>query len=71
MQDAGPTEYLLTKPSNLTFHKGLQHVKPIIAVMFRGVIKDSENNKSTQFMFNKTTLFQMNMDKIIAIILVV
>ena len=38
--------------------------------MFQG-IKDSEGNKSTQLMFNKTTLFQTNMDKIFTIILVV
>ena len=48
-----------------------QNVKPIIATTFRGVIKDPENNKNTQLMFNKTTLFHTNMDKIITIILVV
>ena len=30
------------------------HVDPIIETIFWGVIKDSENNKSTQSMFNKT-----------------
>ena len=67
----GPTEYLLTKLSNLIFIEGSQHVKLIIAMMFQGVIKDSENNKSTQFIFNITTLFQTNMDKITTIILAV
>ena len=64
--DAGPTEYLLTKLSNLTILlciEGSQHIKPIIATMFRGVIKDLENNKSTQFMFNNTTLFQTTWTK--------
>ena len=33
--------------------------------------KDSENNKTAQFMFTKTTLIQTNMDKIITITLAV
>ena len=58
----GPIEYLLTKLSNLDFKEDPQHVKLILAIIFgevtedSGVIEDSENNKSTQFMFNKTTL---------------
>ena len=53
----------------LLFIESSQHVKPITAMTFRGVMKDSENNKSTQFMFNTNMLFQTNMDKIITIIL--
>ena len=69
--DAGPIEYFLTKLAVLLFIEGSWHLKPIIATMFRGVIKDLGNNKSTQFMFNITMLFQMNMDKIMTIILAV
>ena len=36
---------------------------------FVGVIKDSEYNKSTQFMLNKSALIQGNTDKIITIAL--
>ena len=35
------------------------------------VIKDSENNKSTQFMLNKSALIQRNTDKINTIALAV
>ena len=39
-----------------------QHAKPIITTIFGGVI-DSENNKRTQFMFNKSILIQANINK--------
>ena len=53
---AGPIEYLLTKLSNPGFIEDPQHVKLILAIIFGEVTEDSENNKSTQLMFNKTTL---------------
>ena len=59
---AGPIEYLLTKLSNRGFIEDPQHVKLILAIIFgevtedSGVIEDSGNNKSTQLIFNKTTL---------------
>ena len=38
----------------LSLMQDSHHVDPIIETIFWGVIKDSENDKSTQSMFNKT-----------------
>ena len=60
---AGPIEYLLTKLKTQRTHNmktnSLLHSNNIW-----GVIKDLENNKITQFMFNKTTLIQRNINEI-------
>ena len=63
---AGPIEYLLFDTASILFLiEDPQLVKPIIATIFAGVMKDSEDNKSTQSMFNKTALVQTSINKIL------
>ena len=52
----GPMKYLLSKPCNLTFNTALLISKCHHSDNVWEVIKDSENNKSTQFMSSKTIL---------------
>ena len=59
--DTGPTEYPLTKLSNLTFHRRLTTCKIHHSNDVLGSNKGFRKN--TQFMFNTTMLFQTNMDK--------
>ena len=59
--DTGPTEYPLTKLSNLTFHRRLTTCKTHHSNDVSGSNKGFRKN--TQFMFNTTMLFQTNMDK--------
>ena len=65
--DAGPTEYLLTKLSNLTFYRRLT----ICKTHHSNDVSGSNKRFGTQFMFNITTLFQTNMDKTITVTLAV
>ena len=63
---AGPIKHLLLNLTSILFLiEDPQPVKPIIATIFVGVMKDSEDNKSTQFMFNKTALVQTSINKIL------
>ena len=59
--DTGPTEYPVTKLSNLTFHRRLTTCKTHHSNDVSGSNKGFRKN--TQFMFNTTMLFQTNMDK--------
>ena len=62
----GPIEYLLFNLASILFLiEDPQPVKSIIATIFAGVMKDSEDNKSTQSMFNKTALVQTSINKIL------
>ena len=56
----GPMKYLLFKPCNLAFNATLKTCKCHHTNNIWELTKDSENNKSTLFMSNKTTLIQRN-----------
>ena len=56
----GPMKYLLFKPCNLAFNTTLKTCKCHHTNNIWELTKDSENNKSTLFMSNKTTLIQRN-----------